>query len=57
MLASFSDQLAIRLSQGTLACKLVHNRKGKLDEVAGRIAEHQADPYALADALAGQLAE
>ncbi|MFT4175915.1 MAG: ATP-dependent helicase HrpB [Luteolibacter sp.] len=32
MLASFSDQLAIRLSQGTLACKLVHQRKGKLDE-------------------------
>jgi len=32
MLASFSDQLAIRLSQGTLACKLVGNRKGKLDE-------------------------
>jgi len=32
MLASFSDQLAIRFSQGTLACKLVHQRKGKLDE-------------------------
>ncbi len=32
MLAAFSDQLAIRLSQGTLACKLVENRKGKLDE-------------------------
>lgn len=32
MLAAFSDQLAIRLSQGTLACKLVGNRKGKLDE-------------------------
>jgi ATP-dependent helicase HrpB len=32
MLASFSDQLAIRFSQGTLACKLVGNRKGKLDE-------------------------
>lgn len=32
MLASFSDQLAIRQSQGTLACKLVGNRKGKLDE-------------------------
>ena len=32
MLASFSDQLAIRISQGTLACKLVGNRKGKLDE-------------------------
>ena len=32
MLASFSDQLSIRVSQGTLACKLVGNRKGKLDE-------------------------
>jgi ATP-dependent helicase HrpB len=32
MLASFSDQLAIRFNQGTLACKLVHNRRGKLDE-------------------------
>lgn len=32
MLVAFSDQLAIRLSQGTLACKLVGNRKGKLDE-------------------------
>ncbi|MCX8497029.1 MAG: ATP-dependent helicase HrpB [Akkermansiaceae bacterium] len=32
MLAAFSDQLAMRLSQGTLACRLVGNRKGKLDE-------------------------
>lgn len=32
MLAAFSDQLAMRMSQGTLACKLVGNRKGKLDE-------------------------
>lgn len=32
MLASFSDQLAIRFNQGTLACRLVGNRKGKLDE-------------------------
>lgn len=32
MLAAFSDQLAIRVSQGTLACRLVGNRKGKLDE-------------------------
>lgn len=32
MLASFSDQLAIRFNQGTLACKLVHHRRGKLDE-------------------------
>lgn len=32
MLASFSDQLAIRFNQGTLACKLVHHRRGKLDD-------------------------
>lgn len=32
MLAAFSDQLAMRVSQGTLACKLVGNRKGKLDD-------------------------
>jgi len=32
MLAAFSDQLAIRFSQGTLACRLVGNRRGKLDE-------------------------
>ncbi len=32
MAAAFSDQLAIRASQGTLACRLVGNRKGKLDE-------------------------
>jgi ATP-dependent helicase HrpB len=32
MLASFSDQLAIRFNQGSLACRLVGNRRGKLDE-------------------------
>ncbi|MBK1883614.1 ATP-dependent helicase HrpB [Luteolibacter pohnpeiensis] len=32
MLAAFSDQLAIRFSQGTLACKLTGNRRGKLDD-------------------------
>src|SRR5690606_4974054 len=32
VLAAFSDQLAIRFSQGTLACKLVGNRRGKLDD-------------------------
>jgi len=32
VLAAFSDQLAIRFSQGTLACRLVGNRRGKLDE-------------------------
>jgi LAO/AO transport system kinase len=30
---------------------------GKMDEVAGRIAQRQADPYALAEELASQLAE
>ncbi|MFK7849929.1 MAG: ATP-dependent helicase HrpB [Akkermansiaceae bacterium] len=29
---AFSDQLAIRLSKGNLACRLVGNRKGKLDD-------------------------
>jgi ATP-dependent helicase HrpB len=32
MLASFSDQLAMRFNQGTLACRLVGNRRGKLDD-------------------------
>ena len=32
ILAAFSDQLAIRLSQGNLACRIVGNRRGKLDE-------------------------
>ncbi len=32
ILAAFSDQLAIRLSQGNLACRLVGNRKGRLDD-------------------------
>jgi len=32
MLASFSDQLGIRLNANTLACRLVGQRKGKLDE-------------------------
>lgn len=32
MLAAFSDQLAIRFNQGTLACRLVGNRRGKLDD-------------------------
>jgi ATP-dependent helicase HrpB len=34
LLASFSDQLAIRLNQGTLACRLVGNRRGKLDDTS-----------------------
>jgi ATP-dependent helicase HrpB len=32
MLASFSDHLAIRMNQGSLACRLVGRRKGKLDD-------------------------
>ena len=32
MLAAFSDQLAMRFNQGTLACRLVGNRRGKLDD-------------------------
>ncbi len=32
ILTAFSDQLAIRLSQGNLACRLVGNRRGKLDD-------------------------
>ncbi|MGJ8644864.1 MAG: ATP-dependent helicase HrpB [Luteolibacter sp.] len=32
ILSAFSDQLGIRLSQGNLACRLVGNRKGKLDD-------------------------
>jgi len=32
MLASFSDQLGVRMSRSTLACQLVGNRRGKLDE-------------------------
>lgn len=32
MLAAFSDQLAIRMSEGTLVCKLVAKSKGRLDE-------------------------
>jgi ATP-dependent helicase HrpB len=32
MLASFSDRLGIRLGQGTMACRVVGGRKGKLDD-------------------------
>ncbi len=32
ILAAFSDQLAVRISQGNLACRLVGNRRGKLDD-------------------------
>jgi ATP-dependent helicase HrpB len=32
MLSGFSDRLGVRFSQGTLACKVVGNRRGKLDD-------------------------
>ena len=32
MLASFSDRLAVRFGEATLACRVVHKRKGKLDD-------------------------
>ncbi|MGA0845702.1 MAG: ATP-dependent helicase C-terminal domain-containing protein, partial [Luteolibacter sp.] len=32
MLAAFSDQLAIRFNQGTMACRMVGKRRGKLDD-------------------------
>jgi ATP-dependent helicase HrpB len=32
MLASFSDRLAVRFGQATLACRVVHGRRGKLDD-------------------------
>ena len=32
ILSAFSDQLAVRLSQGNLACRLVGNRRGRLDD-------------------------
>jgi len=35
----------------------LERERGQLDEVAGRIAERRADPYQLAEELAGQLRE
>lgn len=32
MLVAFSDQIAVRIGKGNLACRLVGKRKGKLDE-------------------------
>ncbi len=32
ILAAFSDQLAVRLSAGTMACRVSGNRRGKLDD-------------------------
>lgn len=51
----FVALLRERLLRGALV-KLERER-GRLDEVAGRIAERQADPYALAEELASQLSE
>ena len=51
----FVALLRERLLRGALA-KLERER-GRLDEVAGRIADRQADPYALAEELASQLSE
>ncbi|WP_224363127.1 methylmalonyl Co-A mutase-associated GTPase MeaB [Hyalangium versicolor] len=51
----FVALLRERLLRGALA-KLERER-GRLEEVAGRIAERQADPYALAEELASQLSE
>ncbi len=34
MLAAFSDHLAMRLNQGTLACRMVGSRKGRLDDAS-----------------------
>lgn len=39
------------------ALERLERERGQLDEVAGRIAARQADPYALAEELARQLAE
>jgi LAO/AO transport system kinase len=50
----FVALLKERLLQGAL--DTLAQQKGRLEEVAARIAERQADPYALADELAGQLA-
>lgn len=38
MLCAFSDQLAMRLNQGTLACRVIGQRRGKLDELS--VARH-----------------
>jgi LAO/AO transport system kinase len=51
----FIALLRERLLRGALA--RLERERGRLDEVAGRIAERQADPYALAEELASQLAE
>jgi len=51
--AAFVTMLRDRLLQGALA--RLAEEEGHLDEIAGRIAARQADPYALADELASRL--
>ncbi len=51
----FVALLRERLLRGALA--RLERERGRLDEVAGRIAARQADPYALAEELASQLSE
>ena len=51
----FIALLRERLLRGALA--RLERERGRLDEVAGRIADRKADPYALAEELASQLAE
>jgi LAO/AO transport system kinase len=53
--AQFVALLRERLLRTALS--RLERERGHLDEVAGRIAERQADPYALAEELASQLAE
>jgi len=51
--ATFLALLRDRLMQGALA--RLAEREGHLDELAARIADRSADPYELADELAGRL--
>jgi LAO/AO transport system kinase len=53
--AQFIALLRERLLRSALA--RLEKQRGRLDEVADRIAARKADPYALAEELAGQLAE
>jgi LAO/AO transport system kinase len=51
--AAFVTLLRERLLSGALA--RLEQEEGHLDEVAGRIAAREADPYALAEELAARL--
>ncbi|HVE81585.1 MAG TPA: methylmalonyl Co-A mutase-associated GTPase MeaB [Myxococcales bacterium] len=53
--AQFVSLLRERLLSSAL--HRLEKERGRLDEVASRIAERKADPYELADSLASQLAE